>query len=55
MDTDITFIILRWIVIFTTTFLLSFSITMIVGFFVMSWKEKKFNKQLMNEILKHRK
>jgi hypothetical protein len=52
---DISFLILRWLIIFITFFLLGFSISMVIGYFVMVWKDKRQSKQLIEDILKYRK
>jgi hypothetical protein len=52
---DITFLLLRWLVIFTTYFLIGLSIGSIAAYFWISWKEKKAHKQFMEELYKYRK
>ena len=52
---DITFLLLRWLAIFTGYFLIGLSIGAVLSFIWISWREKRANKQLMKEILSKRK
>jgi hypothetical protein len=52
---DITFLLLRWLVIFTGYFLLGLSIGSVVSYAWIVWREKKIHKELMKEILSNRK
>jgi hypothetical protein len=52
---DITFLLLRWLVILTTYFLLGLSVGSVIAFLWVTWKDKKANKDFMREILSKRK
>lgn len=52
---DITFLLLRWLVIFTGYFLLGLSIGAVISFVWFYWREKKADKEFMREILNKRK
>jgi hypothetical protein len=52
---DITFLLLRWLVILTTYFLLGLSIGSVIAFLWVTWKDKKANKEFMREISSKRK
>jgi hypothetical protein len=52
---DITFLLIRWLVIFTGYFLLGLSIGTILSYLWITWREKKPSKELMKEILSNRK
>ena len=52
---DITFLLLRWLIIFTGYFLLGLSIGALVSLIWFSWRERKANKEFMREILSKRK
>ena len=52
---DITFLLLRWLIIFTGYFLLGLSIGTILAFIWYSYKEKKESKELMRELISKRK
>ena len=52
---DITFLLLRWLFIFTAYFLLGLAIGSLIGYAWIVWKEKKLSRELMREILNNRK
>lgn len=52
---DITFLLLRWLVIFTGYFLLGLSIGAVASFIWITWHERKISKEFMKEILSKRK
>jgi hypothetical protein len=52
---DITFLLLRWLVIFTGYFLLGLSIGALISFVWISWRERKANKEFMRKVLSKRK
>jgi hypothetical protein len=52
---DITFLLLRWLAIFTGYFLIGLSVGSVVAYLWISWKEKKAQKQFMEELYKYRK
>lgn len=52
---DITFLLLRWLVIFVSYFLIGLSIGAIISFAWFYWRERKASKEFMREILSKRK
>lgn len=52
---DITFLLLRWLVILTSYFLLGLSIGSVVAFIWFTWKEKRATKEFMEHIVSKRK
>lgn len=52
---DITLLLLRWLVIFVSYFLIGLSIGAIISFVWFCWRERKADKEFMREILKKRK
>jgi len=52
---DITFLLLRWLVIFTGYFLLGLSIGALISFIWITLHERKKTKEFMNQILSKRK
>jgi hypothetical protein len=52
---DITFLLLRWLFIFTGYFLLGLTIGSVVAFLWISWKEKRNHKEFIKELYKYRK
>jgi hypothetical protein len=52
---DITFLILRWLVIFTGYFLIGLGVGFTVSYIWFYFREKKAHKELMKEILSKRK
>jgi hypothetical protein len=51
---DITFLLLRWLVIFSGYFLLGLSVGSIAAYFWISWKEKKSHKEFLKELYKYK-
>jgi hypothetical protein len=52
---DITFLLLRWLVIFTGYFVLGLAIGSILAYGWLAWRERKSTKEFMKEIYKYRK
>lgn len=52
---DITFLLLRWLVIFVSYFLLGLSIGALISFAWITWSERKSNKEFMRKVLSKRK
>jgi hypothetical protein len=52
---DITFLLLRWLIIFTGYFVLGLAIGSILAYFWYVWKERKASKEFMKELYKYRK
>lgn len=52
---DITLLLIRWLIIFTSYFLIGLSIGAIIGFAWISWRERKANKEFMRKALSKRK
>lgn len=52
---DLTFLLLRWLVIFTSYFLLGLSIGALISFAWITWRERKANKEFMDHITSKRK
>jgi hypothetical protein len=52
---DLTFLLLRWLVIFTGYFLLGLSIGAILSFVWFSWRERRASKEFMKQIISKRK
>lgn len=52
---DITFLLLRWLFIFTGYFVIGLAIGSILAYIWLSWKERKTTKEFMKELYKYRK
>ena len=52
---DITFLLLRWLIIFSGYFLLGLSIGLTLSYVWFYYKENKANKKFMKEVLSKRK
>ena len=52
---DITFLLIRWLIILTGYFLLGLTIGSIVAFLWMTWKEKRATKEFMKYVTSKRK
>jgi hypothetical protein len=52
---DITFLLLRWLVIFTSYFMIGLAIGSILAYAWLYWKERKATKEFMKELYKYRK
>jgi hypothetical protein len=52
---DLTFLLLRWLVVFTAYFLIGLSVGSVLAFLWVTWKEKKASKEFMKHITSKRK
>jgi hypothetical protein len=52
---DITFLLLRWLVVFTSYFLIGLAFGSVLAFLWFSWKEKKATKEFMKHVTSKRK
>jgi hypothetical protein len=52
---DITFLLLRWLAIFTGYFVLGLAIGSFLAYGWLVWREKRIHKEFMKELYKYRK